>query len=344
LDADGAGPGNRRQITRPAASSGQPDQEPNSPMSLDPQAQAVLDAAYSNPDGTAFDTDDPEEARRRYAAGTAAFAPETPALEAVEEMTVPGPAGEIPARLYRPKGAPDPAPLLVFFHGGGWVFGDMDTHDHVCRALADAAKCLILSVDYRLSPPDKFPAAVEDCLAATAWAHAHADGIGADPERIAVGGDSAGGNLAAVVAQSARDAGSPPLVFQLLIYPATDFTADTESMRTNGEGYLLTKAAIDWCKETYLRDKADETDPRASPLLAKDFSGLPDALVITAEYDPLRDEGSAYAEALADAGCGVVYREYDGMVHGFMRMGALVDRANEAIEDSALTLRHVFGT
>lgn len=312
-------------------------------MPLDPQAKAVLDAAYSNPAGTAFDTDDPVEARRRYAAGTSAFAPETPPLEKVEDLSFPGPAGDVPLRLYRPQGAEDPAPLLVFFHGGGWVFGDMDTHDHVCRALAHEATCLILSVDYRLSPPDKFPAAVEDCVAATAWAHAHAADLGADPARIAVGGDSAGGNLAAVVAQQARDAGAPPLVFQLLIYPATDFTADAESLRENAEGYLLTRAAIEWCRDTYLRGPQDRTDPRASPLLAADHSGLPDALVVTAEYDPLRDEGNAYAAALADAGVGVTYREYEGMVHGFMRMGALVDRANEAIEDSARTLRIAFG-
>ncbi len=313
-------------------------------MSLHPQCQAVLEAAAKG--GAVFDTRDPEEARRRYGASTEIFAPATPDLEAVEDRIIPGPEGPLAVRVYTPRAEAGASglPVLVFFHGGGWVFGDLDSHDAVCRCLAHEAGCLVVSVDYRLAPEHKFPAGLEDCMAALRWAAANGGEIGGDRLRLAVGGDSAGGNLAAAVAQVARDAHGPPLVHQLLIYPATDFTADNESLRTNGEGYLLTKPFIDWSKDTYLGEAREETDPRASPALAEDLAGLPPALVMTAEYDPLRDEGKAYAEAMAAAGVDVRYLEYAGMIHGFIRMGAVVDRAGEAIAEAAGALKRAFGT
>lgn len=309
-------------------------------MPVDPDCQAVLDTAAER--GSVFDARSPDEARALYDGSTAVFAPETPDLESVEDMTVPGPDGDVPVRLYTPRGGEDGLPVLVFFHGGGWVFGNLETHDAICRIVADAVPCLVAAVDYRLAPENPYPAAVEDCYAAVEWFAEHADEVGGDPARLAVGGDSAGGNLAAVVALKARDESGPELVFQWLVYPATDFTADTTSIRENGEGYLLTKASIDWCKEQYLPGDGVATDPYASPALASDLGGLPPAFVLTAEYDPLRDEGAGYADRLAAAGVQVDYRCYDGMVHGFMRMGALVGRAHEAMAEGAEALRDAF--
>jgi acetyl esterase len=313
-------------------------------VTLDRQCQVVLAAAYATPGGTVFEARDPDEARRRYSASTAAFTPELPELEEVAERAIPGPRGPVALRLYRPRAEAGGGalPVLLFFHGGGWVFGDLDTHDGVCRWLAHEAHCLVASVDYRLAPEHKFPAGLEDCMAALAWIADNGGEVGGDPSRLAVGGDSAGGNLAAAVAQLARDRGRPPLVFQLLIYPATDFTADNESLKANGEGYLLSKAAIDWTKSRYLSAAHEERDPRASPALAEELAGLPPALVMTAEYDPLRDEGRAYAEAMAAAGIEVRHLDYAGMIHGFVRMGAIVDRAGEAIRDAAEALRRGF--
>ena len=313
-------------------------------MPVNPQCQAILDAA-ANADGpTVFDTRDPAEARRLYAAGTEIFAPPTPALRSVENRTIPGDTTDVPVRVYTPEAeeGPNGLPLLIFLHGGGWVFGDLDTHDAMCRILAHEAACLIVSVDYRLAPEHIFPAGLEDCSTVLDWAAAHADSIGGDPARIAVGGDSAGGNPAAALCQVVRDKGGPPLVFQLLIYPATDFTADMTSPRSNAAGFGLSDPAIEWMRDCYLTDRFDATDSRASPAMAKDLSGLPPALVQTAEFDPLHDEGQAYAEALAAAGVIARHIDYPGMIHGFMRMGALVDDAAVAIEDAAEVLRRVF--
>ena len=313
-------------------------------MTLDRQCQVVLAAASAVPGGSVFDARDADQARQRYAASTAAFTPQVPELESVAERTLPGPARAIPVRVYTPQPEAGPAalPILAYFHGGGWVFGDLDTHDGLCRCLAHEAHCLVVSVDYRLAPEHKFPAGLEDCRAALAWLAANGREIGGDPARLAVGGDSAGGNLAAVLARLARDDGGPALALQLLIYPATDFTADNDSLEANGEGYLLTKAAIDWTKSMYLNEADEERDPRASPGLAADLAGLPPALVMTAEYDPLRDEGRAYAEAMAASGVAVRHLDYAGMIHGFVRMGAIVDRASDAIGDAAAALRRAF--
>jgi acetyl esterase len=311
-------------------------------MTLDPQCQAVLDAAARAEGGSVFDARTPEEARRKYDASTPVFAPTTPELASVVDRDVPGPDGPLPVRLYRPKTGEAPLPMLVYFHGGGWIFGNLDSHDAMCRIIAHQAGCLVMAVHYRLAPEHRFPAGLMDCLAATQWMAANAAALGGDAARLAVGGDSAGGNLAAVVSQMARDSGDPAIVFQWLIYPATDFTAETESLRANADGYLLTRAAIEWTKERYLANSGQAADPLASPGLAGDFSRLPPALVQTAEYDPLRDEGRAYAEALSAAGVAAEYICYEGMVHGFMRMGAIVDRAGVALSDGARALRAAF--
>jgi acetyl esterase len=235
----------------------------------------------------------------------------------VNEVSIPGPAGPIPARHYQPATS-DPAPLVVFYHGGGWVIGDLDTHDPLCRLTCRDADVHVLSIDYRLAPEHPAPAAVDDAYAAFQWASEHAADLGAIPHKIAVGGDSAGGNLAAVVSQRARDEGGPKPVLQWLIYPRTDFTAKTRSMSLFADGFLLTKADMDWFTEQYLgRSGVDPADPRVSPLLADSLAGLPPALIATAGFDPLRDEGDSYAAALRAAGTPVDARSMGSLTHGF---------------------------
>jgi acetyl esterase len=236
---------------------------------------------------------------------------------AVSELSIPGPAGPIPARHYRPT-TPGPKPLLVFYHGGGWVLGDLDTHDPLCRLTCRDADVHVLSIDYRLAPEHEAPAAVDDAYAAFTWAGEHAGELGAIPDKIAVGGDSAGGNLSALVAQLARDAGGPQPVLQWLIYPRTDFSAQTRSLTLFADGFLLTKADIDWFTDQYLGSSGiDPSDPRISPLLAESLAGLPPALIATAGFDPLRDEGDAYAAALSEAGVPVDLRSMGSLTHGF---------------------------
>jgi acetyl esterase len=308
-------------------------------MPVHPQCQAILDAAAER--GSVFDARTADEARALYSASTDVFAPETPKLRGVEDRTIQGPDSPIPLRIYTPE-ADGALPILVYFHGGGWVFGDIETHDAMCRIAAEAAGCIVVSVDYRLAPEHKFPAGLEDCIAATRWCAEHGGEIGGDRTRLAVGGDSAGGNLAAATAQAARDGGEPKLAFQWLIYPAVDFTADNASLRDNADGYLLTKAAIDWTLAQYTAGPGEAQDPRASPGLERDLAGLPPALVQTAEFDPLRDEGEAYGAALKAAGVPARIIRYDGMVHGFMRMGKLVDRAHDGLADGAAALKKAF--
>lgn len=312
-------------------------------MPIDPQMQAYIDqqAALGAPPLHKL-TPQQVRAGSRMQVEQAAlyFTPEQVAK--VENRTIPAPTGEIPVRIYTPDGA-GPFPLLVFFHGGGWVVGDLDTHDALCRALTNAAACVVLAVDYRLAPEHKFPAATEDCYVATEWAAAHAAEINADPDRIAVGGDSAGGNLSAVVTILARDRGGPSLSFQLLIYPATDFSTEFPSRIENADAPILDTDSMRWCMNHYLNDEADKTNPLASPLLTSDFHNLPPALVITAEYDPLRDEGEAYAERLKAAGVPVTVRRYDGLVHGFFSYGVGVDRVQQAMAETAESLRSAFG-
>jgi acetyl esterase/lipase len=284
----------------------------------------------------------PTEARihnRRGAEAATAYPPIP--MARVEAMTVPGQGGAIPARFYVPGGLPagESAPLLVFYHGGGWVIGDLDTHDGVCRFLAAAAGTAVLSIDYRLAPEHPFPAAVEDAWAGFAWATANAAELGVDPNRIAVGGDSAGGNMAGVVSLLAKAAGGPLPAMQLLIYPPTDAAGDLPSRHLFREGFLLTKADMDEWQHHYLPPGTDAADPRASILLAPDLSGLPPAYVATAGFDPLRDEGEAYALRMRAAGVQVALRRHPGLIHGFANMTAFSRSSRGAMLEVAGALR-----
>lgn len=264
-------------------------------------------------------------------------------VEKIENRAIPGLAGEIPIRIYQPQGS-SPFPILVYFHGGGWVICNLDTHDSLCRSLANGASCIVISVDYRLAPEHKFPAAVDDAYAATQWAAENAETFNGDPNRIAVGGDSAGGNLVAVVSFMARDNGSPSLKHQLLIYPVTDLSSfDTRSYREHGEGYILTRDSMEFYRGHYIRSEEDALNPYASPLLAQDLSGLPPALVITAEFDVLTDESKAFANRLRQAGVPVTYSCYEGMIHPFLSLAGVVDRARDGISEAATALRSAFG-
>jgi len=309
---------------------------------LDPHAEQVI-ALVRMAQRPAFETVTAAQAREMYREGRAAVSPEPPDVASVQDLSASGPGGAIPLRLYRGAGTGEgPIPVLMFFHGGGWVIGDIDTHDVVCRKLANAAGCAVVSVDYRLAPEHKFPAAVEDCIAATNWVAAQAGTLGLDGTRMAVGGDSAGGNLSAVVALHARDHGGPALRLQLLIYPATDFAMNYPSYELRGEGYLLTHATMKWFREAYLRSDADIGDWRASPLWAPDLSRLPPAYVITAGFDPLSDEGVAYANQLKAAGVAVHHAHLPGQIHGFMTMGRLIPAADGAITEAGKALQAAF--
>ena len=305
-------------------------------MPLDPQCRQILDQLVAG--GLApLHTQTVAQARAFMESMRGLHGPPT-AVPVVRDMAIPGAAGTIPARFYRPI-ADGVLPLLAYFHGGGWVIGSLDTHDDVCRDLTAQSGCAVLSVDYRLAPEHRFPAAAEDCYAATRWAAANGATLGIDPARLAVGGDSAGGNLAAVTALMARDQHGPALRFQLLVYPVTCGRMDSPSMHENAEGYLLTRDAMIWFWDHYAPARADRERPHASPLRAADLRGLPPALVISAEFDPLRDEGEAYAKRLKDAGVPVTLHRYDGQIHGFVTMGALIDRARAAVAEAATALR-----
>lgn len=309
-------------------------------MPLDPKARLMLDAmAMANI--PAFHTLPPPVVRQIVTQQWAAAPPRELPIASVVNRTIPGPAGDLPVRIYTPEGA-GPFPVLLFFHGGGWVICNLDTHDPTCRDLCAGASCLVISVDYRLAPEHKFPAATDDCLAATRWAGEHAADIGGDPARIAVAGDSAGGNLAAVTALRVRDEGGPPLRGQLLIYPATGYTpTPSGSMLENAEGYFLSLDDMRWFVGHYMRDESDGEHPYLAPLKAPDLSGLPPALVITAEFDPLRDEGEAYAERLRTAGVPTALTRYDGMIHGFIGMVGMLDQAQDAVNEASAWLREV---
>jgi len=310
-------------------------------MPLDPQCRMLMDQVAAS-GIRPFEELSVADARQTIMM-LASAAGEPAPVGKVENRTIPGPAGEIPLRFYTPDGR-GPFPVLVFFHGGGWVIGNLDTHDGVCRLLTNGAGCMVASVDYRLAPEHPFPAAAEDSYAATKWIAGKAATIGADPKRVAVGGDSAGGNLAAVVALMARDRGGPALVHQLLVYPVTDAPGDTASYRDNAEGYFLTAASMHWFWKHYTGTVKNPLDPYACPLRATNHRGLPPALVITAEFDPLRDEGEAYAARLRDAGVPVKMTRYPGMIHGFFGMGSLLDQGKAAIAEAVQALRSAFGT
>ena len=285
----------------------------------------------------------PDQARAEYLRRTERVRADVD-IYRVEDRQIPGPVQPIKVRIYTPQASQEQAslPVLVWYHGGGFVIGDLDSHDSACRALANQTECLVVAVDYRLAPEHKFPGAVEDCEAALHWVAAHATELGGDPGRIAVGGDSAGGNLAAVVALLAREKGGPKLCFQLLIYPCVAPEPETPSHHQFAEGYLLTRKTITWFFKQYLRSSKDTLDPRYAPLEEKDLSSLPPSLVIVAGFDPLRDEGVDYAKALIDAGNKVTLSNYEGMIHGFYLMGGMIDKANQAIEESARHLKEAF--
>jgi len=294
-----------------------------------PQVEALLQAAARSSLPT-LDQVSAFVARRLYAERCRAVAPKQVPDGHARLLLTPG---GVPIRAYRPAGVAktEVLPALVFFHGGGWTIGDLDTHDPLCRSLASGARCEVFSVEYRLAPEAPFPAAVEDCIAATEF-------VLKQSSVIAVGGDSAGGNLAAVVALTLKE----KIAFQLLIYPATDQSMASESLKRNGEGYLLTRAMMEKFRAHYLPRPTDWLDWRASPALAKSHAGLPPALVLTAGFDPLRDEGRQYAELLARAGVEVEYRNYPDMIHGFILMGGVLDTANAAVEECCAALRRAF--
>jgi acetyl esterase len=306
-------------------------------MPVDPQVQAVLDVMAQL---GAPSLDEYEDAAAARAAVKARAVPAEPSpVHRVEDGTIPGPAGAVPVRTYWPSDATG-LPVLVYFNGGGWVIMDLDSHDEPCRRLANDAGVIVVSVDYRLAPEHKFPAALDDCWAATQWVAAHATELGGDPTRLAVGGDSAGGNLAAAVALRAKEAGGPALRFQLLIYPVVGTPWDDRpSYVENADGYMLTAKSMVWFTEHYQREAADAEHPHFSPTRASDLAGLPPALVITAEYDPLRDEGEAYGRMLQEAGVPTTITRYDGMIHGFYGLFAAVTRARDAQLEAAAALR-----
>ena len=303
-------------------------------MPLDPQAQAVMEAVAAlgfPPNHTVS----PQEARANGKARARAPGPE---VARVDDRNIPGPDGEVPVRIYTPEGS-GPFPVLVWFHGGGWVVGDLESADGVSRHLTVGSGFVVVSVDYRLAPETKFPGPAEDCYAATQWVAQNAASINADAGKIAVGGDSAGGNLAAAVSLMARDRGGLSVGFQLLVYPVTDRDFSTVSYSQNGDDYQLTRDGMIWFWDHYLANAADAANPYAAPLRAQDLEGLPPALVITAEYDPLRDEGEAFAHRLEAAGVPTACTRYDGMIHGFFGMFAAVDKGKQAIEQASAALK-----
>jgi acetyl esterase len=285
-----------------------------------------------------------EQARAENLEGVPVVSGPARPMARVEALTIPGPGGEIPARLYVALGVPrPPQPLLVYYHGGGWVIGDLETHDGVCRFLAEHSGCRVLSVGYRLAPEHPFPAAVEDAAAAFGWAAENAAELGADPARIAVGGDSAGGNLSAGVCLQARETGGPQPAMQLLLYPATDVVGEQASRETFAKGFLLTRNDMQWFEDHYLPDGCDPDDQRASIMRAQDVSNLPPAYVATAGFDPLRDEGEIYAARMREAGVQVALRRYSGMIHGFANLTAICPNARDAMFEVSGALRMGLG-
>jgi acetyl esterase len=285
-----------------------------------------------------------EQARRENREGVPIVTGPPRPLARVEDVSIPGPGGEMGGRLYVALDAPPPPqPLLVYLHGGGWVIGDLDSHDSVCRFLAEHGGCRVLSVDYRLAPEHPFPIPVEDVVAAFAWAHANATELGADRDRIAVGGDSAGGNLATALCLQNRDAGDPQPAMQLLLYPVTDAVGGQQSRDTFAEGFLLTREDMEWFESHYIPDGIDDADPRASMMRAEDVSGLPPAYVATAGFDPLRDEAETYAERMREAGVAVVLQRHGGMIHGFANFTAICPSAHAAMREVAGALRMGLG-
>ena len=309
-------------------------------MPLDPQAEQFLKTLESLA-LPPFELMEIGEARAAAAASADLIGEPLPVAE-VRDVSAPGPGGEIPLRLYHPNG--EVCPVLVYLHGGGWVLGDIPTHEKICTQIVHGANCAVISVDYRLAPEHKFPAAVEDAYAALQWVVNHAGELGIDDQRVAIGGDSAGANLATAACLMAKDHNETMPVGQILVYPIADCDLETPSYQQNADGYLLTRSTMQWFWQCYVANDTERFHPYVSPLRAKDLSGLPPALVITAEYDPLRDEAEAYARRLREAGVDVTLTRYDGMIHAFIRRTDIFDQAHVAQHEVCQTLRGLFGT
>jgi acetyl esterase len=315
-------------------------------MAVDRDAERVLEMVRLS-GRPPYETLTPPEARALFLAAREVLAPDPAPVAEVRELALQRPdGGAVPVRFYRAANAASERvlPALVYFHGGGWVIGDLDTHDALCRHLANAARCIVVSVDYRLAPEHKFPAAVEDCFFATSWVAKEAEALSVDRARLAVGGDSAGGNLAAVVSLLARDRGAPPICLQVLLYPAVDCSMAHPSHERFAEGYLLTRPTVRWFYDHYLRGPADVEDWRVSPLRAEDLTGVAPALVVTAGNDVLCDEGTAYAHRLQQHGIPVQLQNYPDQIHGFLTMGKIVRTAGPALDEVAAALRRVWET
>ena len=317
--------------------------DPRDLTPIDPEARRLIDLIKSS-GAPAFETLAPAAARAAFARGARLFAADPPAVRAVEDCACPGPGSVISLRIYRGANAGADAPALLFLHGGGWTVGDLDTHDSVCRILANAAACVTIAVAYRLAPEHKHPAAYEDCCAAARWAVAEAARLGIDPRRLAVGGDSAGGNLAAALALAARDGLAPPFLFQLLLYPAVDATMRHPSYAAVSPDAPLTRQTTEYFLAHYLADPRDASDWRVSPLAAARFDDLPPAFVLTVRHDPLRDEGRAYAAALERAGVRVWTLDLNDETHGFLTSGRAIRAAGMALEMAGAALRYAFAT
>ena len=310
-------------------------------MELDPKLKEIL-SAPADPNEVPVEVMAPDEARRTWKADMAPLAGKKQPVASVEDLSLPGPAGPLAFRLYRPEAAgANKPPLLIYLHGGGWIRGDLDTHDDVCRYLCRHAGVVVASVAYRLAPEAKFPAPVDDAYAALEWLAREAGRLGADGGRLAIGGDSAGGNIACAVTMLARDRKGPKIGFQLLVYPVTDLASDSESKRLYSKGYLLN--SMPFYINSYVRAEADKRNGLASPLRAADLSNLPPAFILTAGFDPLRDEGEAYAERLRQAGVPVTLKRYESMIHGFVSITGLLPSAEVGLADSAAALREAFG-
>jgi acetyl esterase len=308
-------------------------------MALDPAAVGLLQQ-MEEAGLPALNELSPEEARVA-AEGFAELGGPGDDVASQTDRTIPGPGGDIPIRVYTPEGD-GPFPCLVYFHGGGWVLGDLEMVNAACRTLAARTGCVVVSVDYRLSPEHKYPAPFDDCFAATKWVADNGAEIAVDGSRLAVGGDSAGGNLAAAVSLRARDEGGPALAMQLLVYPVTNHSYETSSYASNGENYLLTTDMMKWFWDHYLNSADDAEQAYVSPLRADDLSNLPPATVFTAEFDPLRDEGEAYASKLSDAGIEVRHTRFDGQIHAFFSMLLVFEAASNAIDLAAVDLKKAF--
>ena len=312
-------------------------------MDLDPQTKAIVDRANSSDAPSIMDST-PEQARKMMDAVLHMYGWEGPEMGSVEDIQVPGPAGDITCRVFKPKGVKQHAPILVYFHGSGWVIGGLDSHENEARHYADGADCIVVVPDYRLAPENKFPAAAEDCYAVLSWVANNADQLGGDPDNIAIAGDSAGGNLTAAVSQMALRRDGPALVYQVLVYPVCDTHHHWDSYQRNSEGYYLTTAAMAWFREQYLSSEEDMEDYRASPVLGDQLASLPPALVMTAGFDPLCDEAEAYAKRMREAGVEVDYICYENQIHGFVSFAGVIDDGKEFIARASKALRAAFGS